>query len=58
MDLKENNKKSPIVNSYIANMKEEYLQNNSLNRIVIDYIAGMTDDYFVKEYKRITKESI
>ena len=58
LDLKENNKKSPIVNSYIANMKEEYLQNNSLNRIVIDYIAGMTDDYFVKEYKRITKESI
>ena len=56
-DLKEKNEKSPIVNSYLKNMNEEYIKNNSLNRIVIDYIAGMTDDYLVKEYKRITKES-
>ena len=56
-DLKTNNQSSPIINSYLKNMIPEYRDNNTNERIVIDYIAGMTDDYFLKEYKRITKES-
>lgn len=52
-DLNENNEKSPIIYSYLKNMKDEYKKNNSLARIVIDYIAGMTDDYFLMEYNRI-----
>ena len=53
-DLKTNNEKSPIINSYLKNMVKEYKENNTHERIVIDYIAGMTDDYFLREYARIT----
>ena len=56
-DIKENNSNSPIVNSFLENMCDEYKKNNTKERIVIDYIAGMTDDYLIREYKRITKDS-
>ena len=56
-DIKENNKYSPIVNSFLKNMCDEYKKNNTNERIAIDYIAGMTDDFFIGEYERITKQS-
>lgn len=55
-DLKNNNLTSPIINSYLRNMCQEYKNNNTNERIVLDYIAGMTDDYFLSEYERIKKE--
>lgn len=54
-DLNTNNEDAPIINSYLANMDNNYKQNNTKTRIVIDYIAGMTDEYFLREYERIKK---
>ena len=56
-DIEENNGNSPIVNSFLKNMCDEYKKNNTNERIAIDYIAGMTDDFFIGEYERITKQS-
>lgn len=55
-DIKNNNENSPIINSYLKNMSEEYKKNNTAKRIVIDYIAGMTDDFFLNIYARIKNE--
>ena len=54
-DIKNNNRDSNIIKSYLYNMSEEYKNNNSKERIVIDYIAGMTDDYCVNEYNKYVK---
>lgn len=51
-DIKTENEDSPIINSYLKNMSEEYQNNNTKERIVLDYIAGMTDEYFIAEYER------
>ncbi len=55
-DIKTNNKKSPIVKSYLDKMIGEYKENNTNERIVLDYMAGMTDDYLLREYARIMGE--
>lgn len=55
-DIETNNESSPIIYSYLKNMRKEYRENNTKARIVIDYMAGMTDDYFIKEYDRISSE--
>ena len=55
-DIKTENQKSPIINSYLKNMHQEYREHNTKERIVIDYIAGMTDDFFLREYERIRKD--
>ena len=54
-DLKINNLNSPIINSYLENMCDDYKNNTTHERMVIDYIAGMTDDFFLREYDRIEK---
>lgn len=54
-DLKINNLNSPIINSYLENMSDDYKNNTTHERMVIDYIAGMTDDFFLREYDRIEK---
>ena len=54
-DLKTNNLNSPIINSYLENMCDDYKNNTTHERMVIDYIAGMTDDFFLREYDRIEK---
>ena len=54
--IKTNNKKSPIVKSYLDKMIGEYKENNTNERIVLDYMAGMTDDYLLREYARIMGE--
>ena len=55
-DLKNNNKESNIISSYLNNMSDEY-KKNSVERIAIDYIAGMTDDYIRKEYNNIKEKN-
>ena len=55
-DLKNNNKESNIIKSYLNNMSCEYKKNTN-ERIAIDYIAGMTDDYFKKEYNNYLKST-
>ena len=57
-DLKTNNLNSPIINSYLENMVDDYKNNTTHERMVIDYIAGMTDDFFLREYDRIKNDSI
>ena len=57
-DLKINNLNSPIINSYLENMSDDYKNNTTHERMVIDYIAGMTDDFFLREYDRIKNDSI
>ncbi len=52
-DIKSDNELSPIVNSYLKNMNDEYKNNNTEERMVIDYMAGMTDDFLLREYDRI-----
>lgn len=54
-DLETKNQSSPILNSFLRNMSEEYKKGNSKERIVLDYIAGMTDDFFLREFDRVTK---
>ncbi len=54
-DLKQCNKDSNIIKSYLANMSDAY-KNEKIEQIVIDYIAGMTDDFTLKEYNKILKK--
>ncbi len=54
-DLKNNNTKSLIFTSYLANMSDEY-KKNTHERIVLDYVSGMTDDYFLNQYQKITNK--
>ena len=54
-DLKNHNKDSNIIKSYLSNMSDNYKNNNTNERIVIDYIAGMTDDYVLREYNNYLK---
>ncbi|MFR5857542.1 MAG: phosphohydrolase, partial [Bacilli bacterium] len=53
--LKNHNKDSNIIKSYLSNMSDNYKNNNTNERIVIDYIAGMTDDYVLREYNNYLK---
>ena len=55
-DLKINNLNSPIINSFLENMSDDYKSNTTHERMVIDYIAGMTDDFFLREYDRIKRD--
>lgn len=54
-DIVNNNEKSNIVSSYLANMCCEY-KKNAPEVIVVDYIAGMTDSYFKKEVEKNYKK--
>ena len=56
-DIKNNNKESNIMKSYLKNMSPKYIENNTPERIVIDYIAGMTDDYCLLEYNKYRKNN-
>ena len=56
-DIKNNNKESNIIKSYLKNMSPKYIENNTPERIVIDYIAGMTDDYCLLEYNKYRKNN-
>ena len=53
--VKNDNRDSNIIKSYLSNLSEEY-KKNTKERIVLDYIAGMTDDYCVNEYNKYVKK--
>ena len=55
--IKSKNTKSIIYKDFLKDMNENYLENTSDERKVIDFIAGMTDEYFLKQYKKLAKES-
>ena len=47
-DVRQGNRKSPIVSSYLEGMTEEYMEATSEEEKVRDFIAGMTDAYFLR----------
>lgn len=48
-DIIKKNLSSPIFNSFIDGMADEYLANHRPEEIVRDFIAGMTDRYFLRQ---------
>ena len=43
-----------VLQDFIENKTEEYLEKTDIKRIVIDYISGFTDNFFNKEYEIYT----